>query len=106
MDFEKLVVWQRSKSLAVDIYREFARCEDFAFKSQITRSALSVPSNIAEGMERRSAREKCCFSGLQRLPTGSCARRSSSAVRLPTSQSRWLKIGLQKLASFQKCSAA
>ncbi|WP_236193225.1 four helix bundle protein [Pseudomonas glycinae] len=61
MDFEKLVVWQRSKCLAVGIYREFARCGDFGFKDQITRSALSVPSNIAEGMERRSTREKIHF---------------------------------------------
>jgi len=61
VDFEKLVVWQRSKCLAVGIYREFARCGDFGFKDQITRSALSVPSNIAEGMERRSTREKIHF---------------------------------------------
>ncbi len=47
MDFEKLVVWQRSKCLAVGIYREFAQCRDLGFKDQITRSALSVPSNIA-----------------------------------------------------------
>ena len=70
MDFEKLVVWQRSKSLAVDIYRECARCEDFAFKSQITRSALSVPSNTAEGMERRSAREKCWFLWIAKASNG------------------------------------
>lgn len=61
MDFEKLVVWQRSKCLAVQIYSEFAECGDFGFKDQITRSALSVPSNIAEGMERRSAKEKAYF---------------------------------------------
>jgi len=61
MDFEKLVVWQRSKCLAVRIYREFAGCGDFGFKDQITRSALSVPSNIAEGMERYSEREKVRF---------------------------------------------
>ncbi|CAH0316445.1 MULTISPECIES: four helix bundle protein [Pseudomonas] len=61
MDFEKLIVWQRSKDLAVGIYREFARCGDFGFKDQITRSALSVPSNIAEGMERRNAKEKIYF---------------------------------------------
>ncbi|KOY01135.1 four helix bundle protein [Pseudomonas nunensis] len=61
MDFEKLIVWQRSKCLAVGIYREFARCGDFGFKDQITRSALSVPSNIAEGMERCGAKEKAHF---------------------------------------------
>ena len=70
MDFEKLVVWQRSKALAVDIYREMARCEDCGFKNQITRSALSVPSNIAEGMERRSAREKSWFLWIAKASNG------------------------------------
>ena len=61
MDFERLAVWQRSKQLAVGVYQEFAQCRDPGFKDQITRSALSVPSNIAEGMERGTAREKCRF---------------------------------------------
>ena len=61
MDFEKLIVWQRSKRLAVSVYTEFAQCGDFGFKDQITRSALSVPSNIAEGMERFGPREKVYF---------------------------------------------
>ena len=70
MDFEKLVVWQRSKCLAVGIYREFAGCMDFGFKDQITRSALSVPSNIAEGMERRSAKEKVRFLWIAKASCG------------------------------------
>nr|WP_277818256.1 four helix bundle protein [Pseudomonas putida] len=61
VDFEKLLVWQRSKCLAVEIYRAFAECRDFGFRSQITRSAVSIPSNIAEGMERRGWREKVWF---------------------------------------------
>ena len=61
MDFERLLVWQRAKVLAVNLYRKLAACPDLAFKSQITRSGLSVPSNIAEGMERFSAKEKCRF---------------------------------------------
>lgn len=61
MGFEKLIVWQRSKCLAVKIYKEFAGCGGFGFKDQITLSALSVPSNIAEGMERRSNKEKAHF---------------------------------------------
>lgn len=70
MDFEKLVVWQRSKSLAVGIYREFAQCRDLGFKDQITRSALSVPSNIAEGMERCSAKEKIRFLWIAKASCG------------------------------------
>ncbi|WP_409299050.1 four helix bundle protein [Pseudomonas sp. KCJK8993] len=70
MDFEKLIVWQRSKALAVRIYKEFAQCGDFGFKDQITRSVLSVPSNIAEGMERRSNREKVHFLGIAKASCG------------------------------------
>ena len=70
MDFEKLFVWQRSKCLAVEIFREFARCGDFGFKDQITRSALSIPSNIAEGMERCSAKEKIRFLWIAKASCG------------------------------------
>ncbi len=34
---------------------------DYGFKDQITRSGLSIPSNIAEGMERSSGKEKVNF---------------------------------------------
>lgn len=92
MDFEKLIVWQRSKALAVGIYKEFAQCGDFGFKDQITRSVLSVPSNIAEGMERRSNREKSIFSGSRKLPAANSGLKSLSLVKLPTSRTRWLRI--------------
>lgn len=61
MDFERLAVWQRSKTLAVQVFQSFASCRDWGFKDQVGRSALSVPSNIAEGMERQSDREKCQY---------------------------------------------
>ncbi|RRJ84482.1 four helix bundle protein [Aestuariirhabdus litorea] len=61
MDFEKLEVWKRSARLSVEIYKALEACRDYGFKDQITRSGLSVPSNIAEGMERSSEREKLRF---------------------------------------------
>ncbi|MGP0171950.1 four helix bundle protein [Pseudomonas sp. NCHU5208] len=70
MDFEKLDVWQRSKSLAVQIYRGLQDCRDYGFRDQLGRSALSIPSNIAEGMERGSGKEKCHY---LRIAKGSCA---------------------------------
>lgn len=70
MDFERLDVWQRSRHLTVRVYKVLAECRDYGFRDQVTRSALSVPSNIAEGMERASAREKCQF---LRIAKGSCA---------------------------------
>ncbi len=47
-----LQVWTRSRQLAVEIYKIFHNCKDYGFKDQITRAAVSVPSNIAEGYER------------------------------------------------------
>ena len=61
MPFENLEVWKRAKELSVSIYRSMASLKDFGFKDQITRSSLSIPSNIAEGMERSTEKEKARF---------------------------------------------
>ncbi|MZR62139.1 four helix bundle protein [Alcanivorax sp. DP30] len=61
MRFENLEIWQRSVELSVEIYEHFSGHRDFGFKDQITRSSLSLPSNIAEGYERNSDREKALF---------------------------------------------
>ena len=53
-DFRKLIVWQRAKDLAVNIYRltnQGRIASDYGLKDQIRRAAVSVPSNIAEGDE-------------------------------------------------------
>ena len=55
--FEKLDVWKRSAALAVRIYEILNECRDFGLKDQMTRSAISIPSNIAEGAERGSTKE-------------------------------------------------
>jgi four helix bundle protein len=52
--FEELEVWKRSCRLAVQVYEILNDCRDFGLKDQLTRSAVSVPSNIAEGAERDS----------------------------------------------------
>ena len=61
MKCEKLDVWKVSARLAADVYRQFAELKDYGFKDQITRSALSIPSNIAEGMEKESTKEHLRF---------------------------------------------
>jgi len=66
---EKLEVWKRGCRLAVDLYKAFEQCSDYGFKDQITRSGLSVPSNVAEGFERDSPREFCRF---LKIAKGSC----------------------------------
>ena len=59
--FEELDVWKRSSRLAVEIYNELRECRDYALKDQMTRAAVSIPSNIAEGAERFSDREFARF---------------------------------------------
>jgi len=61
MRCENLDVWKKSCRLSVEIYKYFSSCKDFGFKDQITRSSLSIPSNIAEGMEKESNKEKIRF---------------------------------------------
>ena len=61
MGFENLEVWKRSSRLSADIYRGLKDLRDFGFKDQITRSGLSIPSNIAEGEERDSLRQTLIF---------------------------------------------
>ena len=57
MKCENLDVWKRACRLSVDVYRHFDGSREFGFKDQITRSALSIGSNIAEGLEKDSLAE-------------------------------------------------
>jgi len=58
MRCERLDVWKRSCRLSVEVYKAFTVSTDFGFKDQITRSSLSIASNIAEGLEKTSDKEK------------------------------------------------
>ncbi|WP_422447496.1 four helix bundle protein [Thermoanaerobacterium sp. DL9XJH110] len=51
-DFKTLIVWQKARELANDIYKisaNFPAFETYAVKSQIIRAATSIGANIAEG---------------------------------------------------------
>jgi four helix bundle protein len=53
-NFRKLLVWQRSKELAINIYKLVKAqsfTKDFGLRDQIQRAAVSIPANIAEGDE-------------------------------------------------------
>ena len=61
MKFQKLEVWQLSYKLSCSIYLNTKELKDWGFKDQLTRSGLSVPSNIAEGIERQGVKEQIQF---------------------------------------------
>ena len=67
--FEDLEVWKRSCQLAVDVCVALHDSRDYALKDQMQRSAISVPSNIAEGAERDSDGD---FIRFLRISKGSC----------------------------------
>ena len=70
MNFEKLEVWKRACQLSADMYTSLKDLRDFGFKDQITRSSLSVPSNIAEGMVKPTLKDKAKY---LHIANGSCA---------------------------------
>ncbi len=59
--FEDLNVWQEAMQLAKDIYQVFAQCNDYGFRDQTRRAAVSIPSNIAEGFDRQTNKELIQF---------------------------------------------
>ncbi len=66
MKCENLDVWKRAAALSADIYLQLKDLNDYGFKDQLTRSGLSIPSNIAEGIERISDQEKIRFLDIAR----------------------------------------
>lgn len=71
--FKELVVWQKSMDLARQIYiltKELPSEEKFGITSQIRRCAVSIPSNIAEGSKRSTAKDYIQF---LRIAGGSAA---------------------------------
>ena len=58
--YKDLIIWQKAIDLVVEIYqalKSFPREELYGLSDQIKRSAVSVPSNIAEGQSRQHTAE-------------------------------------------------
>ena len=58
--YKDLIVWQKAMEMVTVVYElteRFPKEEIYGLTSQIRRSALSIPSNIAEGRARGSTRE-------------------------------------------------
>jgi four helix bundle protein len=68
--FEDLLVWQEGIKLSTEIYNLLKNCNDFGFRDQIRRAAVSIPSNIAEGYDRQTNKEYIQFLFITK---GSCA---------------------------------
>jgi len=72
-EFKDLKIWQKGIEIVSDIYiltKKFPKEELYGLTSQIRRSAISVPSNIAEGFRRYHNKE---YKQFLYIALGSCA---------------------------------
>jgi len=62
--FTDLIVWQKAHQLVLEIYKvtkNFPREEIYGLTSQMRRSAISIPANIAEGFVKKGIKDKIRF---------------------------------------------
>jgi four helix bundle protein len=62
--YKNLKIWKQSLDFAVEIYKttsQFPKNEEYGLVSQMRRSVVSIPSNIAEGAGRNSHKENLRF---------------------------------------------
>ena len=67
--YHELLVWQKAIDFVVECYSltaQFPRTEMYGLSSQLQRSAVSIPSNIAEGAGRLHTREYIRHLGISR----------------------------------------
>lgn len=72
-NFRDLNIWKKAIELIKKVYeasRGFPREELYALSSQMRRSAISIPSNVAEGFRRKHNKE---FKQFLYIALGSCA---------------------------------
>lgn len=58
--YKNLTVWQKSMDLVTEIYNlteKFPKSETYGLITQMQRSAVAIPSNIAEGQKRNYSKE-------------------------------------------------
>jgi len=83
--FEDLTVWQKSMDLAVEVYdivKLLPKEELYALTDQMKRAAVSIPSNIAEGQERGSAKDFAKFLYIAKGSKGELETQLLLCVRL------------------------
>jgi len=79
-NFQDLRIWQKSIEVVKDIYiltKKFPKEELYGLTSQMRRSAVSIPSNIAEGFRRYHNKE---YKQFLYIALGSCAELETQTI--------------------------
>jgi four helix bundle protein len=108
-NFKELKVWQKGVDIAINSYKlieTFPTTEKYSLSQQITRAAVSIPSNIAEGSSRSSEKE---YARYLEISLGSAFELETQyliAQKLNFGNQGVLQEGLQMLDEEQKMTMA
>ncbi|MFW5683036.1 MAG: four helix bundle protein, partial [Phycisphaeraceae bacterium] len=64
MHYRETTLWQKAMKIPLELYKltpMLPREETYGMRSQITRAAVSIPANIAEGWTRETTKDKAHF---------------------------------------------
>jgi len=78
--YKKLIVWQKSIELVKEVYRitnQLPKYELYGLSAQMRKSAVSIPSNIAEGNKRKTKNDYIQF---LRIASGSAAELETQLI--------------------------
>ena len=101
MKCKNLDIWKRSSKICSEIYLYFKECKDYGFKDQITRSALSIPSNIAEGVEKISDKDTMKFLDIARGSIAEVQTQIYIGIKIEYIEN---KIGLEWIDEYEEIS--
>lgn len=82
---KRLDLWKQAVEMVVQVYEvtnEFPREEVYGLTAQLRRAAVSVPSNIAEGLTRRSVADKLHFLNISQASLSEIDTQAKIAMRL------------------------
>ena len=81
---ETLYIWQEARAFVNNVYGMMAKCNDYGFRDQMQRAAVSIMNNIAEGSESGYDAK---FIHFLHIAKGSCGEVKSmfSSVKISTS---------------------
>lgn len=105
-NYKDLKVWEMAMEVVIDIYHlsnDIPKDEKFGLTSQIKRSAVSIPSNIAEGAGRNTKKE---FSRFLDIANGSNYELETQLLLINKLFKIQTEEQLKKLQSIQKMTYA
>lgn len=102
---KRLFLWQRAVDLVVLIYevtKSFPRQEEYGLTAQLRRAAVSIPSNIAEGLSRKSIAEKLHFLNIAQASLSEVDTQVEISLRLHYLGESWFTRVEEELVKVQK----